>query len=186
LIDGVAFVGNVGWYDLSYRRPHLGIPERFYRAKVSPGAAAVLPEHRDLLSDEHAERPSKRAMEIRCRWRDGTRVRWRWTDEQFLERCLERLERDLTAVEADARAIVAVSHFVPFAELVADDGRDKYDFAAAYLGSPRLGEVLLRHPKVTHAFCGHSHRAGRVQAGGLTCINVGSTYVEKRAVEIQL
>src|SRR6185436_17426252 len=37
--DGIAIVGSVGWYDYSFARAELGIPRRFYDAKVSPGAA---------------------------------------------------------------------------------------------------------------------------------------------------
>src|SRR5580704_8532494 len=35
----VAIVGTVGWYDYSFAAERLGIPRRFYAAKVSPGAA---------------------------------------------------------------------------------------------------------------------------------------------------
>src|SRR2546421_5781520 len=40
----IAIVGSVGWYDYSFAQADLGIPARFYRRKVSPGAAARLEE----------------------------------------------------------------------------------------------------------------------------------------------
>src|SRR3954465_14705878 len=34
--DRVAIVGSLGWYDYSFAQADLGIPRRFYEAKVSP------------------------------------------------------------------------------------------------------------------------------------------------------
>jgi 3',5'-cyclic AMP phosphodiesterase CpdA len=186
VVDGVGFVGNVGWFDLSFAHADLGIPRRFYEAKVAPGAAAIIEEYRGLLSPEAGEPPGERGMGVRARWMDGWRVKWPWSDAEFLDRCLERLDRDLTAVAREADRIVAVVHHLPFAELVHRSPDDRFAFAAAYFGSPRIGELLLRHPKVRLAFCGHSHREGRVEKGALTCINVGSTYEAKRVVEAEI
>ena len=39
---GVAVVGNVGWYDFSFRPSAMGIPLRFYQHKVAPGSKRSL------------------------------------------------------------------------------------------------------------------------------------------------
>src|SRR4051812_41300927 len=39
---GFAVVGSVGWYDYSFASARLGIPRRFYEAKMSPGAGEYL------------------------------------------------------------------------------------------------------------------------------------------------
>ena len=48
---GVAIVGSIGWYDYSFAQKSLEIPLRFYRAKISPGAANYFDEYRALLDD---------------------------------------------------------------------------------------------------------------------------------------
>jgi predicted phosphohydrolase len=53
LRDGIALVGSLGWYDYAFRRAELGIPMRFYEHKVAPGAAARLEEYGRLLDDRH-------------------------------------------------------------------------------------------------------------------------------------
>ena len=40
----VGFAGSLGWYDYSFAQASLGIPRRFYEAKVSPGVAERLGE----------------------------------------------------------------------------------------------------------------------------------------------
>ena len=52
----------------------------------------------------------------------------------------------------------------------------QWDFAKAYLGSDRIGEVLLRQPNVRHVFCGHSHLAAEAEVGGVRAVNVGAGY----------
>ena len=42
--DEIAIVGSVGWYDYSFAQKNLGIPLRFYEAKISPGAANSFPQ----------------------------------------------------------------------------------------------------------------------------------------------
>lgn len=44
----------------------------------------------------------------------------------------------------------------------------------------RLGETLPDFPKVTHAFCGHSHRDRRCRKQHLHCRSIGATYREKQ------
>lgn len=186
--DGVGFVGNVGWFDFGFRKNELGIPLRYYKAKVSPGAAAMMAEHVSLGTADPADPPSARALAIRARWMDGVRVRWDWTDDEFLQICLDRLDKHLRQVEREVDRIVVAVHHVPFAELLPDPDRqdDRLAFAAAYLGSARIGELLLTHPKVCYVFCGHSHWPRRMVRGGMTAINVGSTYEIKRLVEVDV
>lgn len=178
----VAIVGTVGWYDYSYAAAGLGIPARFYEAKLSPGAAAYL--RRDDLRPDGAD-VSPAGRELVARWNDGKFVRLGRTDEAFLEECLKRLEGQLEAVKR-AREVLAAVHHVPFAELLPHAHRPQLQFAMAYLGSGRLGEVLLRYPNVDRVFCGHSHFPMESQIRGVTAVNIGSSYREKRFVAVDL
>lgn len=169
----VAIVGTVGWYDYTFASARLAIPRRFYEAKMSPGAATYLGRG-DLLGDD----VSPEANELVARWNDGKFVTLGRTDDVFVGECVGRLTADLGAV-AGARRVVAASHHVPFAELMPPTRYTKLDFAKAYLGSERIGEAILRHPNVSHVYCGHSHFGVRARVGHVDAINIGSSYRHK-------
>jgi len=187
VIDGVGLVGSVGWYDYSYRQEDLGIPLAFYEAKVAPGAAARLGEHRHLV-DRHRDELAEEHFDIGVRWNDGVHVRMDMTDAEFLARVVARLRGQLAALAADAsvREVAAFVHHLPFRHLLPVDRPPAFAFAAAYLGSDRIGEALRACPKLTRAFCGHSHWPGRCEVGGIQAVNVGSTYTEKRMEIVDL
>lgn len=176
LVDGVGFAGTIGWYDYSFRLERLAIPLRFYQAKVGPGAAKALTEHNHLLgsdlTDEH--------FRARARWMDGVHVRFDVTDEQFTRHLLDKLEDHLHYLVDKTGMIVVGMHHVPFAQMVRYRGNPGWDFAAAFLGSARFGELLGKYPQVRYCLCGHSHEHKVHHTDTLTCINIGSTYRHKR------
>ena len=187
VIDGVGLVGSIGWYDYSYRDEDLAIPLEFYQAKVAPGAAEYIAEHRGLL-DRYRAQLSERHFEITAHWKDGVHVRMDITDEQFLDYLIERLSEQLAALQADpaVRQVVAFTHHLPFRQLVPQDRPAPLAFAAAYMGSDEIGQALLACEKLTHVFCGHSHWAGAYQAGRVRVVNVGCTYTDKRFEVLEL
>lgn len=177
IVDDVGFVGNAGWYDYSFREEALQIPTRFYEAKAAPGAArsmgrADLFETRDDVTPE--------MLRIGTIWRDGQLIRWNTDDVRFTDRLVRTLEEHIRQIEADARAVVCVTHHIPFADMVTRKQSANWAFGNAFMGSGRFGEVMLRHPKLRYAVCGHSHVPGRTQHEHVTGINVGSTYRKKR------
>ena len=185
-LDGVGLVGSVGWYDYSFRDRSLGLPEAFYRAKVSPGAAAwlggyeeLLDAHRDVLTDAH--------MGLGVRWMDGVHVRLHVEDEQFVAMLAEKLRWHLQAAAARSRRVLAFLHHLPFAELLPTGRPRKRAFGAAYLGSDRLGSVLRRCDRVTDVYCGHSHWAAEARIGRIHAVSVGSTYTSKhlRTIDVE-
>lgn len=175
----VGLVGSIGWYDYSLRNRSLEIPLAFYRAKVSPGAAAYYEEYGHLVA-AHRDRLTDRHMAIGARWMDGQRVRLGMSDEAFVGRLVAKLQTQLADLAPRVERIVAVLHHLPFAELVPSARPDKFAFAAAFLGSDRLGRVLRACPKVTDVYCGHSHWRAEANIGPLRVVNIGSTYTHKR------
>ncbi|MDB5289230.1 MAG: metallophosphoesterase [Phycisphaerales bacterium] len=169
----VAIAGSLGWYDYAFAQPSLGIPRRFYERKVSPGAAERFTEFAPLFAQTDDIPPH--AREIIARWNDGKFVKLGMTDERFLDQMLARLERQLAAV-ASARHVIAAVHHLPFRELLPAPHSAQWDFAKAYLGSPRIGELLRRFPNVRHVYCGHSHLAVEAKIGHIHAINIGSGY----------
>ncbi len=176
--DGVAFVGNVGWYDYSFRRPDLEIPLRFYEHKVSPGAASRLEEYEHLV--ERTDDISQSAFDFACRWMDGERVNLPFDDTTFAIKLVDRLRSHLRTVHDSADQIVVGIHHLPFAELVPTPVIPSLAFAAGFLGSEKFGNTLLDFPKITHVLCGHSHKRMQCQKNGLHCTSIGSTYKKKQ------
>lgn len=179
-IGDTAIVGSVGWYEYGYAPDTLHIPRRFYEAKVSPGAAEHLTAYKALLGED----VSDAARDVVARWNDGKFIKLGRSDEAFLEERLASLRRSLDRVAPDKRIIAAVHH-VPFAELLPPRHSPAWDFARAYLGSARMGELLLRDPRIERVYCGHSHFAAEAQVGHIHAINIGSGYRQKFVLEAE-
>jgi predicted MPP superfamily phosphohydrolase len=182
-IDGdLAIVGSVGWYDYSFAQAELGIPRRFYEAKVSPGAADRLEQHVKLL--EMADDVPPHAKEIFGRWNDGQFVKLHRTDEEFLDELVDDLKEQLDRVST--KRVLAAIHHLPFTELLPPSHSAQWDFAKAYLGAGKMGELLRQYENIQTVLCGHSHFPIEAQVGGIRAINIGSGYRLKQCVMIEL
>jgi predicted phosphodiesterase len=182
LARSFAIVGTVGWYDYSFASPRLAIPARFYQAKMSPGAAEYL-RREDLLAERSDLTPD--ALELVARWNDGKFVKLHRSDKSFLEECLARLTAHLEKVAALPRVLVA-THHVPFRELLPPMRYNQVEFAKAYLGSERLGELIRRFMNVREVFCGHSHFAAEAKISDIRAVNIGSSYRHKTFETVEL
>lgn len=174
--EGFAIVGSVGWYDYQFAQASLGIPRRFYAAKVSPGATGHFTQYAHLMEDA-ADVPAK-AMEVVARWNDGKFVHLHELDEAFLEGRIESLRGQLEGLK-QVEHVVAAIHHLPFEQLLPPAHSAQWDFAKAYLGSPKIGELLMKYENVRHCFCGHSHFPVCAQVGRIRAINIGSGYRQK-------
>jgi predicted phosphodiesterase len=181
--DRVTILGSVGWYDYGFARDALGIPKRFYESKVSPGAAQRFSEFSWLFVPSDDIPAASR--EVMARWNDGKFVKLHRPDEVFLDELLSRLKSQLIAA-ASARSVIAAIHHVPFHELLPPTRGAQWDFARAYLGSPRIGELLARFGNVSHVLCGHSHFPAEARIGPIHAINIGSGYRYKTFRTIDL
>jgi len=161
----IGLVGSIGWYDYSFTEGH-GIPKRWLERKLMPGEDG---------------RP-------RAIWNDGRFIKWEHDDESFTRMLVDRLRNDVQTVRDESTSIVAVTHHLPFTELLPP--RDDKDsppggvdrFTDAFLGSRAIGEVLLAEPKVTLAVSGHSHSPCEASIRHVRAITVGSSGAEKRAL----
>ncbi len=178
IVGNVGLVGNMGWYDFSYRPEHLGIPLRFYEEKIAPGAASRYERYAHLLAVDCDVPPE--TMRMGTRWMDGEHVRLGMSDAEFCQRLLERFEQHLSQVSDNCESVVVGLHHVPFHELVPPNANPSWAFAMAFLGSERFGQVLSGYPKVRRVYFGHVHKAGRATVGDVECISTGCTYLEKR------
>lgn len=178
-----AFVGSVGWYGYSFAAVELGIPHRFYQAKLSPGAARRLGGYDDLFQTDSDISPA--AYDVVARWNDGRYVKLGRSDEAFLDERLATLRTQLDSLAA-VPTVVAAIHHLPFAELLPPSRRPQWDFAKAFLGSGRIGELLLKYPNVRRVYCGHSHFPAEAHIGHVHAVNIGSGYREKRFLTLDM
>lgn len=184
VLDRIGLVGSIGWYDFRFRPEYLGIPLRFYKEKIAPGAASRMERYQHLL--EPSDDIPEASMHMGTRWMDGEHVHLPMNDLEFCDRLLGRLEQHLVEVADSCETIVVGLHHVPFAELVPHNDNPSWAFAGAFLGSPAFGELLLKHPKVRRVYCGHTHKAGEVIREHIRCINTGCTYLAKRYEVLEL
>ncbi len=157
--DGVGFIGNIGWYDYTFRNLELNIALEQYAAKALPGV---------------------------CTWNDGRFVDWDLSDEEFTEKCLRKLQVAYRSIEPRVHTVIAVLHTLPFRELLYPQASAAYEFCRAYMGSERTGRLLEEFRKVRYVFCGHRHGPDRAKIGHIEAIVVGSEYFLKRLVELDL
>ena len=186
IIDGIAFAGSIGWYDYSLHDERLAIPREFYENKISPGAANYYQEF-NFLVEKYREDLNDRHFDIGARWLDRWRMNWDFSDLEFLNILLEKLNGQLIDLSSKCQQIITFVHHLPFAELLPDQEiPDKFKFAKAFLGSKKIGELLLKFDKVSHTFCGHSHWPISTKVGHITAVNNGSTYIEKQLSVLEL
>lgn len=155
----VAVVGNIGWYDYSFRERKLRMKRSDYERKCIPGKVT---------------------------FNDARFIRWRYTDEEFTALCRDQLGEDIRRVNAKADRIVALTHFLPFDELVPRTSDFRYLFARAYVGARCLGGVLRRFKSVSHVFCGHIHVRKEVDVGRIKAFSLSGGRGENMVYDLRL
>lgn len=151
--DGVGFVGNIGWYDCSFKDSSLPIPERYYLDKKWPNVVT---------------------------WKDGHYVHLGMSDIAFTKKLNNKLKHHLTSVSRQVNTIICAFHHVPFTELLRTRHTSMDKFLTAFSGSKGTGVIIKSFSKVKFVFCGHTHQKKKALINGITAINIGSDYLRKR------
>ena len=155
----VGFVGSIGWYDYSFKDPVKPIPLNYYVHKNWPGVVS---------------------------WNDGLYVHLGMSDEAFTKRVNRRLKRHLTLASKRADAIVCAVHHVPFRQLLRTCHTSIDNFLIAFSGSIETGRIIQSFPKVKYVFCGHTHQRKKAEIGHIAAVNIGSDYLRKRFVLLEI
>ncbi|MEQ8221577.1 MAG: metallophosphoesterase [Candidatus Eremiobacterota bacterium] len=159
VMDNIGFVGNIGWYDYSFKLEELNIPIKYYEEKCLPKVA---------------------------RWNDRRFIKWDYNDYEFLGLLLDKMEKHIKHIYEHVETIIGVTHHMPFEHMIRKTNYMSWDFARAYLGSKKIGELYLNYKKIKLAICGHNHRYVRATKGHVECISVGSTYRQKELLTIEI
>ncbi|MGY5871434.1 MAG: metallophosphoesterase [Candidatus Thorarchaeota archaeon] len=148
IVGKIAFVGSIGWYDYSFRRPELEIPLEHYEQKEYQGAV----------------------------WYDLFKIDWGYTDTEATDLFNRKLEYDLSTLPKDISQVVYVSHHLPFQELTIYKDRLPWDFHSAFMGAQSTGKILENDSRVVLSISGHSHVRNMITTGGVTAITVPLGY----------
>lgn len=183
LAGDVGIVGSVGWYDFSFASTELGIPRRFYEHKISPGAAERFADLAHVL--EASDDVSATGREVVARWNDGRWVKLHRSDDAFLDELLTKLRGQLDRLRSVPHVLAAIHH-LPFRELLPPPHSAQWDFAKAFLGSERIGELLLEFPNLERVVCGHSHFAAEARVGHIRAFSTGCGYRNKSYQVLQI
>ena len=153
IINGIGFAGNCSWYDYSFA-PSEAPPRSSYEKKIFRGHII---------------------------WNDLHFVRLGKTDGEYTNELIRKLEVDIQGLESEVERIIAVTHHIGFIEMLTSrEDFPGWNFCNAFMGNFRLGDMLLRHPKVRCHICGHTHNQKVVRKNHLVSVNPGSTYDEKK------
>ncbi|MBI2895014.1 MAG: metallophosphoesterase family protein [Deltaproteobacteria bacterium] len=141
--NGVGFAGETGWFDFTFR--------------------PALPDLRELpvCVFEAAEFEG-------WSWPDFALCEWGMSVTEVTDVMLRRLSTKLARLDRDpaVRSIVAVTHHVPFRHHVnawspvCEIPERVWEYCTVFMGSTRLGDLLVQSPKTTLAVHGHSHVPG--------------------------
>jgi predicted phosphohydrolase len=158
-LGGVGFIGNIGWYDYSFRSAELNVTLEQYREKRLPGV---------------------------CTWNDGRFIDWEIDDREFTQKCVRKLTTAYRSIEPRVHTVVATLHHLPFSNLMYGPASPTFEFCRAFLGSQALGEALKDLRKVRYVFAGHRHAEEKHVENGLEAYLVGSDYMFKRLFDLDL
>ena len=155
--DDTAFIGSIGWYDYSFRRPELEIPEENYLHKEYHGSVGY----------------------------DIFKIDWDYSDLEATNLFNQKVEYDLNTLPENITQVIFVSHHLPFKELTVYKDRLPWDFYSAFMGAISTGKILLQDKRVVLSISGHSHVRKMALLGGLTALTVPVGYCRPDKKELK-
>jgi len=119
-------------------------------------------------------------------WNDVFYIDWQRSDAEMVAHFCDKLKAQARQVARRAKKLVAVTHFVPFAESLRTHREIAPAYVRAYAGSAKLGQTIRRLPHISAAIFGHWHEPGKWQIGDLRAYNVADRRGEGTGTVIRL
>jgi predicted phosphohydrolase len=161
IFNEVGFVGNIGWYDYSFRQLNVYIPSNLKLMRRD----GTYTSWESLTISDYAIKALYAEVNGRIKmvtsWNDRIFVNWKFNDFEFTSYCFEKIKKDFRAIEDKVQKIVFISHHIHFYEGVIQKKTPEWDFNNAFMGSKVIGDFVRTHPKVSSIIFGHSHVAGK-------------------------
>jgi len=182
VLDGVGFIGCVGWYDYRFRQrepPVEGIwATPVYLAHGMGAALSLSPvpgvgekSWAMLSGDDYAAKAiiwQTDGCPHVAVWNDGIHVDWGQSDPAMAKHFARHLRAQAREVADTVSQVVAVTDCVPFAEMAGGPFEEvAMAFGRAYMGSPLLGEALREIADLRLVICGHRHHQEVREIGDL-------------------
>jgi predicted phosphohydrolase len=158
ILGDIGIIGNIGWYDYSFRRRYLNIPSNYQLLRVEERKYI---NWEDLTIEDYQKKvlygEIDDKLHLITRWNDLMYVRWNLTDEEFSRFCFEKIKCDYECIRNQVKKILFCSHHIHFQQCVHYRGTAKWDFNTAFYGSESIGNYLLSESKTVAAIFAHSH-----------------------------
>ena len=158
VLGNIGIAGNIGWYDYSFRRNDLPLPEDYRIVRIGEKALTSWNE----LDTEDYRRKTLYAeingrLHLITRWNDIVHIRWQMQDEEFVAYCLKKIQKDFDLIQDKVDKILFCSHHIHFRDCVQYRDIPKWDYNLAYYGSEKIGDFLLEQKKLAATIFAHSH-----------------------------
>jgi len=150
VVDDIAIVGTMGWYDYSFADPELEYDDDVYARKYCSATGRE--------------------------WMDGRFARFGMSDKDVADMFNRELESHLKEVN-DCRVKIVLTHFAPFLP-VQKRAFPKPSYFNAYGGNDGLGRVMLKYG-VDISVSGHLHKNFDMMHRGIRCYQTGIDYLHK-------
>jgi hypothetical protein len=158
IIDRIGFIGNMGWYDYSFRVAQTTIPSDI---KLIRCASAQYINWEELSIEDYKEKmlmgESNGNLFVVTSWNDRLNIHWDFTDIEFSMKCLKKIKQNFSEIDHKVDQIVFASHHVHFQEGVIFKNKVSWDFNNAFVGSRLIGEFVLTQKKVNLLLFAHTH-----------------------------
>ena len=168
IINKIGFVGNMGWYDYSFKDKI--VYDKYIK---NDPMAYYLYFHKKIFPDGLA------------RWNDAIMVDWGKNDREMTKYFSDLLEKDIIKIENDCDIICVILHHVPISRMLVKKD-DHWNMGNAFSGSKIFGDIIKRHNKIKYVFCGHTHSYFNKIIKGIQYINVGSGYNQPNHTEVNI
>lgn len=161
IFNKIGFIGNMGWYDYSFRQLNVYIPPY---VKLL-GSRGTYISWQDLTYSDYEKKVLYAEVNGKIKmitsWNDRIYIKWRFSDLEFTEACFRKIQDDFKLIENDVDKIVFISHHIHFYEGVIQKKTPEWDFNNAFMGSKKIGDYIKLREKVFLIIFGHSHVPGK-------------------------
>lgn len=90
---------------------------------------------------------------------------------EFTGQCIQKINRDISEIESKCDKICIGFHHIGFREFLLYGSSRQFDYKNALMGSEKLRKVYSS-PKAAIGFCGHNHRAGKLNEANCKVYNI--------------
>ncbi len=161
IINGLGFLGSVGWYDYSYRNSlwNKQIIPLYYAAKRWRGIV----------------------------WNDVNYAEWEMADPEVCKWMIQTLENDYQQLEEKGMdECLLTLHHIPFRKFVIYKNTPNWDFCSAFMGSQQFGDWALSHKKISTTIFGHTHtpQEGQIETIYAYCNPIGYLWETKGITDL--